>query len=110
MFENFKLGHKILSIQNKWLGSTGIDPGDGTQILNKALEYVKNLGFHPEDAWLTALVNWMDGMPSQNSKNLIAQGIINFLNEYEGKIALSSGAIINARAHALVILSESGGE
>jgi hypothetical protein len=105
MFEKLKIGHKIGSVASKWVAATSVDPGDNGQVMKKAYEYIENLGLHPEDAWLTALVTWMDGMPWKDSKEIIAQGIFKFLEEYEGKIALSAGAIINAREHAYSVLS-----
>ena len=56
MFEKLKNGHKIGSIASKWVASTSIDPGDNGQVMKKSYEYMENLRFHPEDAWLTSLV------------------------------------------------------
>ena len=44
-------------------------------------------------------------MPWADSKELIAQGILTFFEDYEGRIAFSAGAIINAKEHAYNILS-----
>ncbi len=108
MFSKIKAIHKISMMPGKWAAATGIDTGDQGQIVNAAHDYVNKLGFNPEDAWLTALVNWMSGMPWQESKEIIAHGILIFLEQYEGKIALSAIVIINAREQALKILSNSG--
>ncbi|MDP3979264.1 MAG: hypothetical protein Q8P85_14950 [Pseudomonas sp.] len=105
MFGKIRTWHKIAAVSSKWASTTGIDAGDRGQVVNAACDYVKNLGFHPEDAWLTALVNWMDGMPWQDCKEVIAHGIFIFLEAHEGKVALSAGAIINAREHAYSVLS-----
>jgi len=44
-------------------------------------------------------------MPWPDSKEMIALGIFKFLEHYEGRIALSAGAIINAKEHAYKILT-----
>lgn len=104
MFGNFKTSMKFGSISGKWAKSTGIDPGDKGQVAKKAMEYMNNLGLEPEDAWLTALVNWMNGMPWQDSKEMMARGLTQFLDEYEGKVALSATTILAARQAAIDIL------
>ncbi len=107
MFSKIKAIHKISMMPGRWVAATGIDTGDQGQIVNAAHDYVNKLGLHPEDAWLTALVNWMRGMPWQENKEIIALGILVFLEAYEGRIALSSTVILNAREHAFKILSSS---
>lgn len=104
MFKTLKESFKFASISGKWMSTTGIDPGDKGQVARKAMEYINNLGLEPEDAWLTSLINWMNGMPWPDSKEMMARGLIKFLNEHEGKIALSAQTVIAARASAEEIL------
>jgi len=104
MFKTLRTSLKFGSISSKWLSATSIDPGDKGQVARKATEYVNNLGLEPEDAWITALVNWMLDMPWPDSQAMLARGLISFLDEYEGKVALSAHTIITARQAAIDIL------
>jgi len=104
MFRAIKNAHQLSSIAAKWAGVTNVDPGDHGQISNKAMEYINNLGMAPGDAWLTAFTNWMNGMPYRDSQVMLANGLIQFLDSYEGKIALSAATILAARHAANEIL------
>ena len=97
MFSYLKNVSKVSAIAARFAGATGVDPGDNGQVSKKALEYVNNLGLEPGDAWLTALINWMNGMPWPDSKQLLARAILQFLDAYEGKVALSAATILAAR-------------
>ena len=105
MFKALKNAHKLSTIGAKWAGATGVDPGDNGQISNKAMEYINNLGLEPGDAWLTAFVNWMGGMPYPDSKEMLARAMVEFLDKHEGKIALSAVVILSARQAAEEILN-----
>lgn len=105
MFKFLKNSSKLSSMGAKWAGATGVDPGDNGQVINKAMEYVNNLGLEPGDAWLTAMVNWMEGMPYQDSKVMLARAMHEFLDKNEGKIALSAVVILSARQSADKILN-----
>lgn len=104
MFRSIKSAHAMSKMAAKFSASTGVDPGDNGQVSRKAMEYVSNLGLEPSDAWLIALVNWMDGMPWPDSKILLARGILSFLDEYEGKVPLSAATILSARQAASNVL------
>lgn len=104
MFKTLRASLRFGSIAGKWGGTTGIDPGDKGQVNKKAIEYINNLGLEPEDAWLLSLINWMNGMPWPDLKEMMARGLIQFLDAHEGKIALSSQTVIAARAAADGIL------
>lgn len=60
-------------------------------------QYVNNLGLEPEDAWLTAMVNWVNGVPIQKTKMQLAHSMIQFLDANEGKIPPSAFLILGAR-------------
>lgn len=104
MFEALKTAHKLSSMGAKWAAATGVDPGDKGQLVTLALQYVSNLSLEPEDAWLTAMVNYMNGMPYQDSKHILAAAMLKFLDAEEGKIAFSAMCILGARGHAEQIL------
>lgn len=106
MFKGIKNAHKLSMMSTKWAGATGVDPGDNGQVSNKAMEYINNLGLEPADAWLTAMVNWMGGMPYPDSKQMLARAMVQFLDEYEGKVALSAAVILSARQAAAEILGQ----
>ena len=101
IFEPIKGAIKFRNIAAKWTKATGVDPGDKGQIDIKAMSYIDNLGLDYEDAWLTALVNWMLDMPSEDSRKLMANGVIEFLNSYEDKIPLSMEITNSAREAAI---------
>ena len=105
MFKSLKNAHKLSMIGAKWAGATGLDLGDKGQISDKAADYINNLGLEPGDAWLTAAVNWISGMPYPESKVLLAEAMIVFLDSHEGKIAFSAPIILSARQVADDILS-----
>lgn len=105
MFKTFKTSMKFGSISAKWFRATNIDPGDKGQIARKASEYVNNLGLEAEDAWLLSLINWMKSMPWPDSQKMLARGLSNFIDQYEGKVALSATTIIAAREAASMILN-----
>lgn len=65
---------------------------------------MEKLGMNLGDAWLTAMINWMAGMPWPESQLTVAQAMIQFLDAYEGKIALSAATIISARQVAQDII------
>ena len=104
MFKAIKTAHKLSSMGAKWVAATGVDPGDKGQLVSLATQYVSNLGLDPEDAWLTAMVNYINGMPHQDSKNMLAVAMLRFLDANEGKIPLSALCILGARGNAEQIL------
>lgn len=97
MFQKMKNVHGISKVAAQFLSATGIDPGDDGQVLRKAMEYASNLAMDPHDAWLAAIVNWMDGMPWPDSKELLAKGILGFLDEYESRVPFSRTTVLSAR-------------
>lgn len=105
MFQKMKNVHAISKVAAQFSNATGIDPGDDRQVLQKAMEYVSNLGMDPTDAWLTAIVNWMDGMPWPDSKELLARGLLGFLDEYESRGLFSSATVVSARQAISEVLS-----
>jgi hypothetical protein len=105
MFQMLKAGHKLGAIGAKWVGATGVDPGDNGQVAKVASQYVSQRLMEPEDAWLMAMTNWMSGMPWPDSKLMLAQAMLQFLDVYEGKVALSAVTILNARQTAQEIVS-----
>ena len=104
MFGYIKNASKVSAMAARFGGATGVDPGDNGQVTKKAMEYINNLGLEPGDAWLTALINWMNGMPWPDSQEMLARAINQFLDAYEGKVALSAVTILSARAAAEKIL------
>jgi hypothetical protein len=104
MFGTLRAGHKLGAIGAKWAGATSVDPGDKGQVVKVAAQYMDR-GMDPEDAWLTAMTSWMSGMPWPDSKLMLAQAMVKFLDAYEGKIALSATTIIGARQAAQEIIS-----
>lgn len=106
MFETLRNGHKLGAMASKWVDCTGLDPGDRGQIAKMASNLVANSVAQPEDAWLTALLKWMNGMPWPEDKVNVAQALIHFLDTYEGKIALSANTIIVARLCAQQIIDD----
>ena len=95
-----KNAHKPSAIGAKWADATGVDPGDKGQISKKAMEYINNLGLDSGDAWLSAMTNWMTGMPYPDSKSMLADAMIMFLDRYEGQISFSAVTILSARQSA----------
>lgn len=104
MFKALMAGHKLGTIGSKWLSATSVDPGDKGQVAKIATKYMVDGGMEPEDAWLTAMVDWMSGMPWPDSKLMVAQAMVRFLDAYEGKVALSAHTILGARQAALEII------
>ena len=89
MFNNAKMSWKFAGFSTKWIEATGVDPGDNGQISVKARDYVQNVGLTSEDAWLTALVNWIIGMPWPKEQKMLASNMRTFLNRYRGVIHFS---------------------
>jgi hypothetical protein len=85
--------------------STQLDPGDKGQVAQKAMQYMSNIGMNAEDAWVTALTNWMTGMPWPDGKRELAHAMIRFIEVNEGKVPLSAMVILSARQNAERILS-----
>lgn len=104
MFKTLMAGHKLGAIGSKWISATSVDPGDKGQVAKIATKYMVDGGMEAEDAWLTAMVNWMSGMPWPDSKLMVAEAIVRFLDAYEGKVALSANTILGARKAALEII------
>ncbi len=104
MFRLLKIQLKFGNITRKWVSSTRLDPGDKGQVARKAIEYINNLKLKPEDAWISALVNWMIEMPYPDSKEMLAHAIIQFLDTNGSKIAFSDSIVIDAREAAYEIL------
>jgi hypothetical protein len=104
MFGALKAAHKLGAVGAKWASATGVDPGDNGQVAKLASQYIANLNIDPEDAWVSALVTWMNGMPWPDSKLMVAEAMLRFLDAYEGKIALSAATIIGARCAAEEII------
>lgn len=106
MFKPFKASLKFGAIAKRWTDSTNVDPGDKGQVARKAMEYIHYLGLQPEDAWVIAMSNWMQGMPWPDSKRMVASGMLSFLDANEGKVALSAATILSARQVAQDILGQ----
>lgn len=106
MFERLLAGHRLGVMGAKWIGCTSLDPGDRGQIARVASKYVVSEGIQPEDAWLTALMQWMIGMPFPENKRRIAIALNYFLEQCEGRIPLSAATIIGARLVADEVLGE----
>ena len=100
MLGSLKISFKFASMSGKWMRVTRVDPGDKGQVARKAMDYINSLGLEPEDAWLVSLTNWMLEMPWQDSQAMLARAMIKFLDECEGKIALSVDNVIWAREEA----------
>ena len=105
MFRTLKAGHKLGAIGAKWASVTSGDPGDNGQVAKVATKYMVDHGMEPEDAWLTAMIAWMSGMPWPDSKLMVARAMLQFLDACEGKFALSAATAGTARQTAQQILS-----
>lgn len=105
MFRTLKAGHKLGAIGAKWASVTSVDPGDNGQVAKVATKYMVDHGMEPEDAWLTAMIAWMSGMPWPDSKLMVARAMLQFLDACEGKFALSAATAGTARQTAQQILS-----
>lgn len=100
MFGAFKHATSVSRISAQWAKTTSIDPGDRGQVTKKAIQYVKNVGMPPADAWLIALVGWMEGVPWPESKRIIAGGILQFLDEVGSELQLAPKVAAGARQSA----------
>lgn len=98
MFENMKRMHRLLSMGNKWIQVTSLDPGDRGQIVRVASRYLENdVGVTPEDAWLRALVGWIQGLPWRDNQRVLMHALQLFLDRYEHELPFSMELVSEAR-------------
>lgn len=81
---------KMFKLSGKWSDATRLDPGDNGQIAMFASDLMKQYGLRAEDAWVTALGNWMYHHPVPEMRMAIASGILRFLDIYAHTMAVSS--------------------
>lgn len=97
MFGWIKEKTTFAKIAGKWYDATNMNPGDNGQISVFASTLIKKTSMKPEDAWLSALVNWTCNCPHAEFKFLLAQGILKFLDEFWYEIDFSTSAVSSAR-------------
>lgn len=81
--------NRMAKIAGLWFDATSLNPGDNGQIGLAASDFIKSTGARPEDAFLTALVNWAFHHPNPESKFVLAEGIQKFLEIYGFSAGLS---------------------
>jgi hypothetical protein len=96
---------KFGRISYQWMRGSGITPKDNGMIAQRAWQYVRNLKMEPADAWMISLLNWMDELPPV-AQVPMARGLQRFLDQYEGRVALSGSVLESIRGVATGILAD----
>ena len=102
MFGWIKEKTKYAKVAAVWADVTGINPGDNGQISVYAFRILQQSGMSPEDAWLSALVNWTYNMPDMQSREMLAGGLLKFLADGRQHSLFSD----DARNSALMLARE----
>jgi hypothetical protein len=102
----FKERSKFAKLAGIWIDVTGLIPGDSGQIAVYASGILKQSPMTPEDAWLSALMNWTYNMPDVESKVMLADGLLKFLVDGRQQSLFSA----EARGHALMLAREITGK
>lgn len=104
--------NKLSATLAKFAGASGINLpfSQRKQLLDKADNYTKNLGISPEDAVLSALTTYMQGIPWPEMKAEFAHGMQQYLETYSGQVnwspmyagaaAVSASEILNQTSAA----------
>ncbi len=86
-------------VARHWGEVTGLDPGDRGQIAVFADRVVAAMGCEPEDAWLTGLVAWVEGMPATTPyRVLLREAIIEFIATPRARVMFSAEVLVAAES------------
>jgi len=104
MFGAYKTARKFDRASAHWSEVTRIDLRDGGRITRQAEDFMTSLRVSAEDAWVIAATNWMTGMTRQESRRLVAEGMLAFLSARSARFEISGEIARIARVTAEDIL------